>query len=102
VFHQIEDLRIEFLKRQEEARKSPTNLHLQMEVQTFQNFLLFLDEEFSPLKEKVGLLKGEITFELLWYLFPIGCEVIFKDPDTDLDCAGKVRSPFFSLFPYHR
>jgi hypothetical protein len=37
------------------------------------------------------LTENKVTFDILWLLFPEGSEVIFKDPISDMKCAGKVK-----------
>lgn len=64
------------------------------DIRKLQNLLLILEEDFSPVQEKMLLLKGKITFDLLWCLFPPGSDIIFKHEDSGLNCGGKVYLKF--------
>jgi hypothetical protein len=68
------------------------------EVQCLRRLLTFLEKKIEPVKQKMIQLKDNITFDLLWYLFPVGSEIMFKDENSGLVCAGKVRS--FVLAPF--
>lgn len=56
-----------------------------------------LQEDFGDIKRRTYELfrKNKTAYDLLWCLFPIGSEVVFKDPSSGVNCAGKVRT--FSL-----
>ena len=57
----------------------------------FENFLKYLSDEFDAVEGKRTLLtENKITYELLWFLFPIGCEVVFTEPQSGRRRAGKV------------
>lgn len=68
---------------------------LPLEAEHLESLLQFLDKEFQPLQAKMEKLTSEnkITFDIIWLLFPEGSELIFKDPVSDLKCAGKVSAP---------
>lgn len=68
---------------------------IRLEVLHLESLLQFLDQEFEPVKQKMDrvLTENKITFDILWLLFPEGSEVIFKDPISDVKCAGKVNTP---------
>lgn len=68
---------------------------LRLEVQHLESLLEFLDEEYEPMRQKSEelLRNSTVTFDVLWLLFPEGSEVIFKDQNSELKCAGKVNQP---------
>lgn len=76
---------------------TPPESELDTEIQHLQVLLKFLEEEFESVKEKAEalLIKKQITFELLWYFFCEGTEVIFVDGNSGLKCAGKVSTLYF-------
>ena len=69
---------------------------LKLQVLHLRDLLSFMDEELEAVQQKMHalLLKNQITFDLLWRLFPEGSDVTFTDPRSGLISAGKVR--FFS------
>ena len=76
---------------------------LRIEILHTQSLLNFLQDQFGPVKEKLAALtmKSEVTYDLLWLLFPRGSEVSFKETHSGLLCAGKV-SVFSWLVFYDR
>jgi hypothetical protein len=59
----------------------------------FGHFIGYLDKERALVQEKRALLTAKkITYELLWFLFPIGSEVAFREPVSGQRRAGKVPS----------
>lgn len=69
------------------------------EILYLQKLVEFLEAKFVPIKRKMEtlLLNDNITFDLLWCLFPEGREVTFKDKNSGLTCAGKVFSILMSF-----
>jgi hypothetical protein len=64
-------------------------------AEKLRNFLQYLDEEFASVEKKITLLtENNITYELLWFLFPIGCEVVFTEPQSGRHRSGKVSTIF--------
>ena len=49
---------------------------------------------FEPVTQKFQrfLTEKQATFDMLWLIFREGCEVIFKDPISDVECAGMVHN----------
>jgi hypothetical protein len=57
----------------------------------FGHFIDYLQDEFANVeKERALLTENKITYELLWFLFPVGCEVAFIEPQSGTRRAGKV------------
>lgn len=79
---------------------TPTESEFHLEVLHLRTLVDFLEEDFKALKEKVDALslKNDITYDLLWYLFPEGSEVSFHETKSDLICAGKVWLLCFFIF----
>ena len=67
---------------------------LALEILYLEKLLYFLDTKFGPIKQKMDnlALSNNITFDLLWCLFPEGREITFKEKTSGLTCAGKVVS----------
>ena len=65
-----------------------------LEVSHLESLLEFLDREFEPAKEKIHtfLTEKKVTFDILWLIFRSGSDVIYKDPLSDVKCAGKVHA----------
>jgi hypothetical protein len=59
-------------------------------MQEFQNLIRFLQEEFEQWQEKLLMLKGGVTYDLLWCIFPEGSEIVFAEEKSQLNCAGQV------------
>jgi len=55
-----------------------------------------LQEDFGDIKRRTYELfhKNKTAYDLLWCLFPIGSEVVFKDPNSGVNCAGRVYTFF--------
>jgi hypothetical protein len=51
-----------------------------------------LQEDFGDIKYSTNELfrQNKTAYDLLWCLFPIGSEIIFKDPSSGVNCAGRV------------
>jgi hypothetical protein len=64
-----------------------------LEIQHLEGLLRFLEHELALVNQKKEDLKHNITFDLLWSLFPVGSEITFKDHNSALMSAGKVRRP---------
>ena len=80
--NQIEALKKALKSQEEDAAATPK----------FRNFLEYLDAEFADVQQKKTLLtENKITYELLWFLFPIGCEVVFTEPQSGRCRAGEVH-----------
>lgn len=67
---------------------------LALEILYLDKLLDFLETKFGPIKQKMDALAlgNNITFDLLWCLFPEGREITFKEETSGLTCAGKVVS----------
>jgi len=68
--------------------------HVRLQILHLEKLLEFLDSRFRPMKGKMDelLCREEITFDLLWCLFPEGTEITFKDNNSGLICGGKVNT----------
>lgn len=62
-----------------------------------QALIAYLEKQFALSEEEMDRLlpKNKIRHHLLWCLFPLGSEIIFKDPASGVTCAGKVLRPLF-------
>lgn len=72
----------------------PTVGDARIEVRYLKGLIEFLQEEFEFVERKMDALKDNITFDLLWRLFPEGSEVVFRDINSGCNCAGKVSPNF--------
>lgn len=54
--------------------------------------LTCLQQDFGNMKQRVCQLfqNNKTVYDLLWWLFPIGTEIVFKDPNSGVNCAGRV------------
>jgi hypothetical protein len=77
---------------------------LKLQVLHLRDLLSFIDEVLEPVQQKMHalLLKNQITFDLLWRLFPEGSDVTFKDSRSGLISAGKVRFSSSMLTTDHK
>lgn len=64
-----------------------------LEIRHFEGLLHFLEHELELVNQKKEDLKHNITYDLLWSLFPLGSEITFQDQNSELVSAGKVRRP---------
>ena len=62
-----------------------------------QALITYLEERFGLEKQELERLlpENKIRHHLLWCLFPLGSEIIFKDPTSGVTCAGKVLLTLF-------
>jgi len=61
-----------------------------LKVSHLKGLITVIEEEFEPYERKLDALKNDITFDLLWRLFPQDSEIVFKDLNSGCNCIGKV------------
>jgi len=68
-----------------------------VEIDHLKKLLFCIDTEFSSTKRRFKDLIGkrDITYDLLWWLFPQDCVIIFKDPASELIIAGRITASFY-------
>lgn len=69
-----------------------TSSESSLEISHLQGLVTFLEEEFRSEKGKLDILmlQNQITFDLLWHLFPPHSEITFLDLRSGILSAGKV------------
>ena len=66
------------------------------DIEPLESLIQCLQEDFGDIKCRTyELFRNKKTaYDLLWCLFPIGSEVIFKDPSSGVNCGGRVSNFF--------
>lgn len=77
-------------KIQSPQHKSKNSEQAQLEIFHLKGLITFIEEEFVSHVRKMDALNDDITFDLLWRLFPQGSEIVFKEPHSSCECIGKV------------
>jgi hypothetical protein len=62
------------------------------DIRHLEALIEYLEGDFGYIKLRTDdlLLKNKVAYHFLWCLFPIGSEVVFQDPHSGVNCAGRV------------
>jgi hypothetical protein len=66
----------------------------ELDILHLEALIACLQEDFGDIKYRTYELfrQNKTSYDLLWCLFPICSEIIFNDPSSGVNCAGRVRT----------